>query len=187
MIELSWHRFLTFLSIPNVTENLDLRPSQSPGIGRSNLAPISNRGDDSIAPIAGAFASVLNQIFSHVGYRVLFLLFCSAACAAEQSLEEKPFVIIISSHNNLDWYEQNLDSVFNQNYSNYRVIYIADAPTDGTYEHVQDYIVKNQQQKRVTLLKNPEQKGHLACMCQAAFTCSKEEIIVELEGCDWLA
>src|SRR5690348_15044531 len=29
--------------IPNVTENLDLGPSQSPGIGRSNLAPISNR------------------------------------------------------------------------------------------------------------------------------------------------
>jgi len=50
-----------------VIENLDLRPSQSPGIGRSNLAPISNRGDDSIAPIARAFASVLNQIFSHVG------------------------------------------------------------------------------------------------------------------------
>src|SRR5690348_10524750 len=55
--------------IPNVIEDLDLRPSQSPGIGRSNLAPISNRGDDSIAPIAGAFASVLNQTFSHVGYR----------------------------------------------------------------------------------------------------------------------
>src|SRR5689334_10784712 len=56
-------------SIPNVIEDLDLRPSQSPGIGRSNLAPISNRGDDSIAPIEGAFASVLNQTFSHVGYR----------------------------------------------------------------------------------------------------------------------
>jgi len=51
-----------------VIENLDLRPSQSPGIGRWNLALISNRGDDSIAPIAGAFASVLNQIFNHVGY-----------------------------------------------------------------------------------------------------------------------
>jgi len=53
-----------------VIENLDLRPSQSPGIGRSNLAPISNSGDDSIVPIAGAFASVLNQIFNHVGYNV---------------------------------------------------------------------------------------------------------------------
>ncbi|SRR5581483_1444333 len=53
----------------NVIKNLDLRPSQSVGIGRLNLAPISNSGDDSIVPIAGAFASVLNQIFSHVGYK----------------------------------------------------------------------------------------------------------------------
>ncbi len=51
--------------ILNVIENLDLRPSQSPRIGRSNLVPISNSADDSIASIAGA---VLNQIFSHVGY-----------------------------------------------------------------------------------------------------------------------
>jgi len=49
-----------------VIENLDLKPSQSPEIGRSNLAPIYNRDDDSIAPITRAFASVLNQIFSHV-------------------------------------------------------------------------------------------------------------------------
>src|SRR5690349_20168541 len=55
--------------IPNVVENLDLGPSQSPGIGRSNLAPISNRGDDSIAPIAGAFASAPNPILSHVRYK----------------------------------------------------------------------------------------------------------------------
>ncbi len=55
-------------NLPNATENLDLRPSQSPGIGRSNLAPVSNSGDDSIAPIAGAFPSVLNQIFSRVEY-----------------------------------------------------------------------------------------------------------------------
>jgi len=57
-----------------VIENLDLRPKQSLEIGRSNLAPISNSGDDSIAPIAGAFASVLNQIFSHVGYNEFLLI-----------------------------------------------------------------------------------------------------------------
>src|SRR5690348_7360035 len=55
--------------IPNMTENLNLGPSQSLGIGRSNLAPIPNRSDDSIAPIAGAFASAPNQIFNHVRYQ----------------------------------------------------------------------------------------------------------------------
>lgn len=56
-------------SIPNVAKNLDLRPSQSLGVGRSELARISNTGDVLIAPTASAFASVGNQIFSHVGYK----------------------------------------------------------------------------------------------------------------------
>jgi aspartate-semialdehyde dehydrogenase len=43
--------------IPNVTENLDLGPSQSPGAGRSQLARISNTGNVEIAPAARAFAS----------------------------------------------------------------------------------------------------------------------------------
>ena len=54
--------------IPNVTENLDLGPSQSPGAGRSQLASISNTGDVEIAPAAGVFASSRNQVFSHVRY-----------------------------------------------------------------------------------------------------------------------
>ncbi|GEM_PF-2509322 len=60
--------FETPSALPHVAENLDLKTSQSPQIGRLNLAPISNRDDDSIAPITGAFASVLNQIFTDVGY-----------------------------------------------------------------------------------------------------------------------
>src|SRR5581483_222563 len=79
-------------SIPDANENLDLRPSQSPGIGRSNLAPISNSGDDSIAPIAGAFASVLNRIFSHVGYIIsltAFSLLLSAVAFAEEESQPR--------------------------------------------------------------------------------------------------
>jgi hypothetical protein len=58
-------RARTPFGIPNVTENLDLGPSQSPGAGRSQLARISNTSDVKIAPAAGAFASIRNQIFSH--------------------------------------------------------------------------------------------------------------------------
>src|SRR5581483_7216589 len=84
--------FMASRFIPNVIENLDLRQSQSPGIGRSNLAPISNSGDDSIAPIAGAFASVLNRIFSHVGYIIsltAFSLLLSAVAFAEEESQPR--------------------------------------------------------------------------------------------------
>src|ERR1700722_4170775 len=41
-------------------------------------------------------------------------------------LEEKPIVIIIPSYNNAQWYKNNIESVLIQEYTNYRVIYIAD-------------------------------------------------------------
>jgi DUF971 family protein len=61
------------IEIPNVAENLDLRPSDSLGVGRSQLARISNTSDVAIAPKERAFASVENQIFSHVGYHPIFI------------------------------------------------------------------------------------------------------------------
>ncbi len=57
--------------IPNVTQNLDLGTSQSPGVERSDLAHISNMSDNLIVPTAGAFASSRNQILNHVGYTPL--------------------------------------------------------------------------------------------------------------------
>jgi glycosyltransferase involved in cell wall biosynthesis len=127
---------------------------------------------------AASVSSVLSVV------KFLFLLLCPLSAFSE---EEKPFVIVVVSHNNSDWVEQNLDSIFSQNYHNYRVVYIADAPTDGTAELARAYIAERKQNDRVTLLENREQRGLLACMCQAVFSCRKEEIVLELEGCDWLA
>ena len=48
-------------------------------------------------------------------------------------------VIVIASYNNERWVEENLKSVFMQDYSNYRVIYIDDASTDGTADLAEPY------------------------------------------------
>lgn len=53
---------------------------------------------------------------------------------------EKPLVVIIPSYNNARYYKRNLDSVFNQRYKNFRVIYIDDYSPDGTAELVETYI-----------------------------------------------
>lgn len=99
------------------------------------------------------------------------------------ALEEKPFVIVIPSYNNKEWYQANLKSVFQQKYHNFRVIYIDDASTDGTADLVENYTQDN----RLTLIRNHQKNGPLACMAQAVFMCDKEEIIVDLDGNDWLA
>lgn len=103
------------------------------------------------------------------------------------SLKEKPFVVVIPSYNNKNWVQQNLNSVFSQKYQNYRIIYISDASTDGTDDLVETFAKQNHQEHRFTLIKNKEKSGPLACICQAVFSCDPQEIIVDLDGNDWLA
>ena len=122
----------------------------------------------------------------------LILICCTLASftygySDEMTKEGPSFVIVISSHNTANWYKQNLDSVFNQKYQNYRVIYIADGSTDGSDALVEKYIQHAQREDQVALFKNRERKGNLACTCQAVFSCRGDEIIVELDGSDWLA
>ncbi len=68
----------------------------------------------------------------------LCLIFPLALLTQEPELKENRFVIVIPSNNNKDWYQKNLDSVFNQRYLNYRVIYIDDGSTDNTGTLVED-------------------------------------------------
>ena len=100
---------------------------------------------------------------------------------------EKPFVIVIASYNNANWYLQNLDSVFFQNYSNYRVIYIDDVSSDGTSVLVENYIQKNKLTSKIILIKNKERVGALANIYKAIHLCLPKEIIIILDGDDWLA
>ena len=112
----------------------------------------------------------------------LFIIFNISAIETE-----KPFVIIIPSYNNEEWYSWNLASVFSQNYSNYRVIYIDDRSEDRTYKCVKNYIKKTRNQKRVSLIRNKKRQGALANFYKAIQSCRPEEIIVCLDGDDWLA
>lgn len=99
---------------------------------------------------------------------------------------EKPFVIIIPSYNNKDWYEINLSSALKQEYSNYRVIYIADAPSDDTTDLVEQFINNHDTYRRVTLIKNSNRSGALANLFKAIHSCEPHEIIITLDGDDWL-
>ncbi len=112
---------------------------------------------------------------------------------AEQTLisespicEEKDIIVIIPSFNNRQWYKKNLRSVLRQKYENFRVIYIDDCSTDGTYELVKKYIMQSRQEHRVELVKNKERKGALANLYQTIHRCPSNAIIVTVDGDDWL-
>ena len=103
----------------------------------------------------------------------------------QRSKNQKPMVIVVPSYNNKDWYKKNLDSVFMQQYDNYRVIYINDASTDNTGKLVEEHVKKNNQNHRFTIIHNKKNVGAMANHYRANHMCQDNEIIVHLDGDDW--
>jgi glycosyltransferase involved in cell wall biosynthesis len=100
---------------------------------------------------------------------------------------EKPLVVIIPSYNNAQYYKRNLDSVLNQRYHNFRVLYVDDLSPDGTGTLVEAHLKKHPQGDRVQLIKNTQRKGALGNLYDAIHSCRDEEVVITLDGDDWFA
>lgn len=100
---------------------------------------------------------------------------------------ENHFVFVVPSYNNIDFYEKNLESLFAQNYPHFRIIYIDDASTDGTYQAVSNWINDHQLQDKTTLIQNQTNQGGLNNIYHAVNSCLPHEIICLVDGDDWLA
>ncbi len=101
--------------------------------------------------------------------------------------EDKSFVIVIPSYNNSKYIEKNLQSVFCQNYENYRVIYINDNSRDDTLEKAKTLLTKFDKNNRATLIHNPKNLGALTNIYNAVHSCHDHEIVILLDGDDYLA
>ncbi len=102
-------------------------------------------------------------------------------------LEHRSFVVFICGYNNGAFVEKTLRSVFSQAYDAYRVIYIDDASEDGSFEAASDCIYLSGQMLRVSAVKNETRLGPIANLVRAVDTCKDDEIVVVLNGEDWLA
>lgn len=101
--------------------------------------------------------------------------------------QDKFFVIIVPSYNNSKWYRKNLDSILGQHYLNYKVIYIDDASTDGMSEQVQAYLTSHSKGSLVEYIDNKVRKGALYNIYNAVHRCNPTDIVVLVDGDDWLA
>lgn len=101
--------------------------------------------------------------------------------------EEKPFVIVIPSYNNEAYCEKNLTSILTQQYTNYRVIYIDDASTDATYAKVQEIVSHSSLKEKVKVIHNASNQGSLSNLYHTIHTCQDQEIVVIVDGDDFLA
>lgn len=121
--------------------------------------------------------------FSMSGWIFSVLIFLFSSLFPQQ---EKPFVIAIASYNNKYWYKRNLDSIFSQKYVNYRVIYLDDVSTDGTADYVQFYIDEKKVHSKIQLIRNTLKCGALGNHYHAIHSCKQDEIVIILDGDDWL-
>lgn len=100
---------------------------------------------------------------------------------------DKSFVILICSHNNAKYCEKSLFSAMEQNYSNFRIVYIDDASTDGSLIRAQQMASVSSAKDKITFIRSSENKGALATLYQTIHSCHDKEIIVVVDGNDFLA
>lgn len=115
----------------------------------------------------------------------IFWVFFFFTLSSELFAFEKEIVVVVPSYNNKEWYRKNLESILQQEYSNYTVIYIDDCSPDGTGQLVEEFLQDNDPLHRVTLTKNKVRRGALANHYMAVYMVSDHVIIVHLDGDDW--
>lgn len=101
--------------------------------------------------------------------------------------EHKPFVVVTPSYNNFKWCKKNIGSVLKQDYDNFRVIYIDDASNDEMEARIKEYLPRRDKAGRVTYVRNEKNRGAMANLYDAIHSCRDDEIVVVLDGDDWLA
>ncbi len=100
--------------------------------------------------------------------------------------EYKSFAIVLFAHNDAAWCERALYSIFAQDYDYYRVLFIDDGSRDDTYEKVRDFVIANQQEHRVILMRNETEMGAISSLYRVAGHCLDREVVVPLLLSDWL-
>ena len=97
------------------------------------------------------------------------------------------FVVVIPSYQNKDWCEKTLLSVLTQKYPSFRAIYSDDCSIDGTADEAAKVLAEHDKDKRVTLVRNPERLYAVHNIYNMVHSCDDDEIVVMLDGDDWLA
>jgi glycosyltransferase involved in cell wall biosynthesis/GR25 family glycosyltransferase involved in LPS biosynthesis len=94
------------------------------------------------------------------------------------------FVFIIPSYNCEEWIVRNLNSIIEQTYTKWRIIYINDNSSDKTHEMFLKLTEKCKE--KVTYIQNDVKYGQAFNRYQAYMSCRDDEICVLLDGDDWL-
>lgn len=101
--------------------------------------------------------------------------------------EKNKFVIIITSHNDNPYVERNLRSVFEQQYSNFRILFIDNASQDGSMKTAMELTHDFPGKEKITFVSNATMQSPLYHLFYAIQSCDDDEIVILLDGKNWLS
>lgn len=107
--------------------------------------------------------------------------------ASNHFISDKKFVIVIPSYKNEKWAEKNILSALNQNYSKFRILFVDDCSPDNTFKIVQSIVENHPNKNKATISKNNARCGAMENLYNMIVSCNDDEIILTLDGDDWLA
>lgn len=123
----------------------------------------------------------MNRKYFFLLLLVGFQFFCLAG--------ESKFVVLICSYNNADFVRMNITSALNQDYDNFRIVYVDDNSKDDTCFILKEMLDHSKKAHLVKVIKNTVRKGsplanHYDAICNEI---ADNEIVVLLDGDDALA
>lgn len=111
---------------------------------------------------------------------VLKVLFCITASYS------KHFMVAIPSRNNSQWVDRCLESLYCQTHHDWHAIYLNDCSEDDTQKKVEQFIKAHGLEEKILLINNETRLGALANMVKAVYMSDHWDIMVTLDGDDWL-
>lgn len=118
---------------------------------------------------------------------MIFFFIKADVNSIEKEYIQKPLVVVTCMYNNADWVLYNLQSIFMQQYENFRVIIVDDGSQDETAAIIESYIQANNLYDKVTFISNKKRRRKLANLYHVLYLCKDDEIVLMLDGDDWFA
>lgn len=122
--------------------------------------------------------------FLRISFCLLGLFWPLLLKGAEKPVE---FVVLIPSYNNERFCVQNLESVCNQTYPHFKVVYVNDCSNDNTKLFVQTFIKERKLERKIKLINNLDRKGALANIYKVVQQCKPRQVVVTCDGDDFFA
>lgn len=123
----------------------------------------------------------MNRSVAYFFAPLAFLFFTTKA-----DIPEQPIGVIVTARNTSEYCIQNIASIFDQDYKNFRVIFIDDCSQDDMFGKVKTYVENRGVTDQITMISREENKGKLFNIYNAYHSFDDNVILCQIDGDDSL-